>query len=393
MGRYHGSSRRGAEPVRILIAIGVPRQKEAGAAGVVLNHALGLQKLGHSVECWFLEDVLERPPRPQRLESLLFAAAAAKRILRERNRFDVANLHAPWGCVYGIWRKVFHPAGGPPYVMTMQGSEERFVAAMRIEQKKGRALNFAWQNRAWHRLYHQTMYNYSIETADYGMVAAREGCILAEVKHRREPGRMWFVPNGTEERFFLRRGYEEKNPLRLLFVGTWLDRKGIHYLAEAFAQLAARNADLQLTVAGCVLPEEAVRKFFAAQTQGRIHVIPFMRRDDMPKLYAEHDIYFFPSLVEGMPLTLLEAMATGMPVVTTNSSGMADVVEDEVNGLLVPAADTASLVEATERLCGSAQLREKLGLAGQETMRRYTWEKIAQRLEKVLALAVRNASV
>jgi glycosyltransferase involved in cell wall biosynthesis len=94
-----------------------------------------------------------------------------------------------------------------------------------------------------------------------------------------------------------------------------------------------------------------------------------------------------------MPLTLLEAMATGMPVVTTNSSGMADVVEDEVNGLLVPAADTASLVEATERLCGSAELRERLGLAGQETMRRYTWEKIAQRLEKVLALAVRNASV
>ncbi len=379
--------------MRILIAIGVPRQKEAGAAGVVLNHALGLQKLGHSVECWFLEDVLKRPPRPQRLESLLFAAAAAKRILRERNKHDVVNLHAPWGCVYGFWRRLFHPAGSPPYVMTMQGSEERFVTAMSIEYKKGRASNFARRNRAWHRLYHQTMYNYSIETADYGMVAAREGCILAEVRHRIEPGRIWFVPNGTEERFFLRRGYEEKKPLRLLFVGTWLDRKGIYYLAEAFAQLAARNPDLQLTVAGCWLPEEAVRKFFPAQTRSRIRVTSFVRRYDMPELYAEHDIFLFPSLVEGMPLTLLEAMATGMPVVTTNSSGMADVVEDEVNGLLVPAADTASLVEATGRLCGSAELREKLGLAGQETMRRYTWEKIAQRLEKVLALAVRNASV
>jgi glycosyltransferase involved in cell wall biosynthesis len=379
--------------MKILIAIGVPRQKEAGAAGVVLNHALELQKLGHSVECWFLDDVLKRPRRPQRLESLLFAAAAAKRILRERNRFDVVNLHAPWGCVYGIWRRLFHLEGSPPYVMTMQGSEERFVTAMRIEHRKGRASNFAWLNRAWHRLYHQTMYNYSIETADYGMVAAREGCILAEVKHQRESGRIWFVPNGTEERFFLRRSYEGKKPLRLLFVGTWLYRKGIHYLAEAFAQLAARNADLQLTVAGCVLPEEAVRKFFPAQMQSRIQVIPFVRRDDMPELYAEHDIYFFPSLVEGMPLTLLEAMATGMPVVTTNSSGMADVVEDEVNGLLVPAADTASLVEATDRLCSSVELREKLGSVGQETMRRYTWEKIARRLEKVLALAVRNASV
>ena len=197
--------------MRILIAIGVPRQKEAGAAGVVLNHALGLQQLGHSVECWFLEDILQRPRRPQRLESLLFAAAAAKRILRERNRFDVVNLHAPWGCVYGIWRKLFHPAGSPPYVMTMQGSEERFVTAMRIEHRKGRASNFAWQNRAWHRLYHQTMYNYSIETADYGMVAAREGCILAEVKHQRESGRIWFVPNGTEELFFCTAAMKKKS--------------------------------------------------------------------------------------------------------------------------------------------------------------------------------------
>src|SRR5260370_30684462 len=127
--------------------MGVPGEKEAGAAEVVLNPTLGLQKRGLWGKCCFLEDVLKRPPRPQRLESLLFAAAAAKRILRERNRFDVANLHAPWGCVYGIWRKLFRPAGSPPYVMTIQGSEQRFVTAMRIEHRKCRASNFAWLNR------------------------------------------------------------------------------------------------------------------------------------------------------------------------------------------------------------------------------------------------------
>src|SRR5260370_5761412 len=276
--------------------------------------------------------------------------------------------------------------------MTMRGSEERLVTAMRSENRKARASIFAWLNGAWHRLYHQTMYNYSIETADYGMVAAREGCILAEVKHQRESGRIWFVPNGTEERFFLRRSYEEKKPLRLLFVGTWLDRKGIHYLAEAFAQLAARNADLQLTVAGCVLPEEAVRKFFPAQMQSRIQVIPFVRRDDMPELYAEHDIFLFPSLVEGMPLTLLEAMATGMPVVTTNSSGMADVVEDGVNGLLVAAADSARVGEATGRFGSSVELRGKIGSAGQENNRPYTLGKNSPTFGEGLGFGVPNSS-
>ncbi len=110
----------------------------------------------------------------------------------------------------------------------------------------------------------------------------------------------------------------------------------------------------------------------------------------MPALYADHDIFVFPSLVEGMPLTLLEAMATGMPVVTTNSCGMADVVEDGANGLLVEPANSEALVAATERLCRSVELRERLGLAGQETMRDYTWQRVTQRLEKVLALAAQN---
>ena len=90
-----------------------------------------------------------------------------------------------------------------------------------------------------------------------------------------------------------------------------------------------------------------------------------------------------------MPLTLLEAMATGMPVVTTNTCGMADLVEHEVNGLLVPAADAEKLAEGIERLCQSIDLRKRLGLAGQETMRRYTWEQVTKQLENVFALALR----
>jgi glycosyltransferase involved in cell wall biosynthesis len=77
-------------------------------------------------------------------------------------------------------------------------------------------------------------------------------------------------------------------------------------------------------------------------------------------------------------------------VVTTNTCGMADVVEDEFNGLLVPAADAEQLADGVERLCESTDLRKRLGLAGQETMRRYTWNRVAAKLEDVFALAVRN---
>ena len=376
--------------MRILIAIGVPRKEEAGAAGVVLNHARELAKRGHRVDCWFLGDVLAKPARSRRFEALIFAVSLAKRILRERTKYDVVNIHAPWGCAYGVARKFFRPTGAPPYVFTMQGSEEQFVRAMREEDRKGRASNFGWKNRAWHRVYHQTMYNYSIETADLGVVANREGQIAAERKRGRKLGRTSFVPNGTEERFLIPREFPDRADLGLLYVGTWLDRKGVFYLAEGFRLLVKRVPAVSLTIAGSMGSEDAIRMFFAPEVRDKVFVIPFVTRAEMPGLYAKHDIFVFPSLVEGMPLTLLEAMATAMPVVTTNVCGMADVVEDGVNGLLIPPADAESLSAVVERLCSSVDLRKQLGRNAQETMRHFTWEQAAQKLEEVLVLATRN---
>jgi glycosyltransferase involved in cell wall biosynthesis len=378
--------------LRILIAIGVSRQKEAGAAGVVSNHAAELAKRGHAVDCWFLEDVLESPAKPKRFEALIFARAIARRIRHEAGKYDVVNLHAPWGCVYGVWRRKSGKAGTPPYVMTMQGSEERYVRAMRLEERKGRAWNFGWKNRLWHRIYHQTMYDYSIKTAAFGVVANREAWICAELRYKREPGRISYVPNGAEERFFIPREFPEKTGCDLLFVGTWLDRKGVYYLAEAFGIAAKKIPGMRLTVAGSSVAAEKVKEMFAQELRARVSVLPFVKREDILAVYAVHDVFVFPSLVEGMPLTLLEAMATGMPVVTTNTCGMADVVEDNFNGLLVPAADAEKLAEGIERLCHSRDLRKRLGQAGQETMRRYTWEKSTGQLEAIFEDAIASES-
>lgn len=358
---------------------------------MVLNHARELEKRGHHVECWFLEDILELPARPQRFEALLFAMGVAKRIRQAQKQFDVVNLHAPWACVYGMWRRTFGSPGAPPYVMTMQGSEERYVQTMRLEDRKGRAWNFNWKNRLWHRIYHQRMYDYSIRTANYGVVANREAWICAELKYKRAPGLIWYVPNGVEERFLVPREFPERERCDLLYVGTWLDRKGVYYLARAFDLAARKLPGIRLTVAGCSVPAEKVKEMFSVQIRDQVRVIPFVKREDILEVYVAHDIFVFPSLVEGMPLTLLEAMATGMPVVTTNTSGMADVVEDEINGLLVPSADYEKLAGGIGRLCQSTDLRKRIGLAGQETVRHYTWERVARKLEDVFMLATQNS--
>ena len=376
--------------MKILIAIGVLRQQEAGAAGVVFNHARELEKRGHSVDCWFLDDVLPNVNGSGRFDALVFAHRVANKIMQDRRKYDVVNLHAPWGCVYGLRRKFLRPQGAPPYVFTMQGSEERAVFVMSREHRLGRAQNSAWKNRAWHRVYHQKMYDYSIRTADYGAVANREAWAMAQITHGRDPGGVWYIPNGTEECFFVPRNYDRPGPPRLLFVGSWIGRKGIHYLTEAFALLCRDLPEATLSVAGCIAPEEVVKSSFTADVRDRVHVIPFVKRPDMPALYAAHDVFVFPSLVEGMPLTLLEAMATGMAVVTSESPGMVEVVEDEFNGLLVQPADAQGLASAAGRLCCSADLRRQFGEQAQQTARRYTWAIVTQKLEKVLLLAARR---
>jgi glycosyltransferase involved in cell wall biosynthesis len=274
-------------------------------------------------------------------------------------------------------------------VITLQGSEERYVLMMRLEHRKGRASNFALQNRIWHRLYHQTMYDSSISRADFGAVANREGWIMSELKYGHPPGHIWYVPNRTSPEFFQPRSFTDGLDTRLLYVGTWLDRKGIYYLVDCFAELARLVPELQLTVAGCISSEDQIKKDFPADLRERVGVLPFVPRDAMPEIYAQHDIFVSPSLMEGMSLTLLEAMASAMPVVTTDTCGMADIVEHEFNGLLVAPADSVALSSAVLRLCKDPYLRQALGSAAQETARRYTWQAVVGQLEHVLALAVR----
>lgn len=377
--------------MRILIACGASRRREGGVAGVVLNLSAALRALGHSVDAWFYEDLLPRRRLPRRFETVELAFAIARKIRERRADYDVVNVHAPYGFVYGASRRFRGAAAGPPYVMTMHGLEERRIHAMSREARKGRAWHFRRKNRLWHRVYHMPTYRYSILTADSSITLNREAWICLQMKYRRDAGRAWCIPNGVGTCYFLAREYAASPALRLLYVGTWIDHKGVYYLRDGFAALAGHRPELRLTIAGCLVDSESVKRFFPEGVRDRVDVVPFVPAEQMPALYARHDIFVFPSLVEGMPLVLLEAMATAMPVVTTDTCGMADVLEDGYNGLLVKPADSEGFAAAVLRLIESRELRAQLGRAAQETMRRYRWDTIARRVERVFALAATNA--
>jgi glycosyltransferase involved in cell wall biosynthesis len=374
--------------MRIVIAAQSSSQPEGGVANVVHNTAESLRRRGHEVTCLFKEDVLSSSRVIPRFESAYFAFRLAKILSQRKRDFDVVLIHAPSGFIYGLFRRFRQTSELPPYVMMLHGIEERRIHTMGREAKKGRAWHFHWKNRMWQKMYHMPLYRWSIQTADYAVVINWETWTMLQLKYDREIGTVWYVPNGVEDHYFVQREYPHGDALRLLFVGSWLDHKGVYYLRDCFEELVKRIPQVRLTIAGCSANADTVKQFFPPSVRDRLDILSFVSRKDMPALYTRHDIFAFPSLFEGLPIVLLEAMATGMPVVTTETCGMKDFIENDHNGLLVKPADTGAFVAATEKLIHSADLRSRLGRAAQETMKRHTWERAALQLEEIFAQAV-----
>lgn len=153
------------------------------------------------------------------------------------------------------------------------------------------------------------------------------------------------------------------NTLLIGTVGRLHPQKGLSYLLEAVAQLKARlSVDFRLVVVG----DGQLR--INLITQSRIldiadRTIFAGARTDVPDILAELDLFAFPSLWEGLPLALLEAMAAGLPVVATAVGGTPEVVLDGQTGILVPPGNPQALAVALERLMMDPALRLKMGQA------------------------------
>jgi len=371
------------QPLRILMSACVPRRREGGVAAIIYNLGCELEKRGHSLTYIFQEDLFGQDTVSARFNALVFAHRLNLYIARNREKFSIVNLHAPAGFFYGIHRRWFGSRNDPPYVMTLHGLEERRVHVMSREARKARTWNFNLRNRLWHRFYTFPLYRRCIRTADGAHTYSRDVWNLLQLKYDLDSDRTAFIPSGIEPRFFLPRRYDSIGPLKLLYAGTWLDQRGIFYLRDALERLAQQLPGLTMTFAGGGCPPEMIKEFFGPKLASLVVVQPVIPSGQMQELFAAHDIFLFPSLVEGLPSVILEAMASGLPVVTTETCGMPDVVEDGFNGLLVLPADSRAIEEAVLRLAASSDLRKSLGPAAQQSMKRYTWERAAGMLENL----------
>jgi glycosyltransferase involved in cell wall biosynthesis len=166
------------------------------------------------------------------------------------------------------------------------------------------------------------------------------------------------------------------DPVRLLYLGGFEDpAKGGAVMAEALGGLPSLDVDVVL--AGPGEPPPAVT---AATSGGRARWLGWLDEPAKHAAYGQADIVVFPSITEGLPVALLEAMAYGRAIVASRAGGMPEVLTDAQDALLVPVGDVAALVDAITRLAADGTLRGRLGDAARSRARRLNDDEVTGRL-------------
>jgi len=193
-------------------------------------------------------------------------------------------------------------------------------------------------------------------------------CLEAAVAVGCPPDRLRLVPYGIDASWLELPVAPE--PGRLLMVGQVGLRKGSADLAAACRLLHCRGVAYRCRVAGPLLADPA-----CPELQGPIYLGP-VPRSQVCHEFARADVFVLPSLAEGMALAALEAMACGIPVVTTAAAG--SPVRQGIEGFLVPERDPQALADRVQQLLDDRALRSRLGAAARQRAAEFTWERYGE---------------
>ena len=310
-----------------------------------------------------LQVLRRRVDRSSPLEMASFTANACIPLLDTVRRFKPDILHVYFGIPTGPLGLLARRLFGTPYLLSLRGGDvpgflpETLGAMHRATAPLNR--------RVW-------------EGASV-LVANSAG--LRDLASEQMGLPVELVPNGVDLDAFspaptALEGEERqgRRPLRALFVGRLVEQKGVRYLLEAMEGLP-----LEATIAGAGPEEDALRRMAASLgIQERVRFCGWVGRDALPGVYREADVFVFPSFEEGMPNVVLEAMASGLPVVATDIYGHRELVTDGENGFLVPVADPSALKRAFTALCRDPALRSRMGSGSRQRAREFSWASSAR---------------
>jgi len=198
-----------------------------------------------------------------------------------------------------------------------------------------------------------------------------------------DPDRIFMLPYGVDLTMFTPSASKPGPPFKILFAGHIGIRKGVYYLLEAVRKAAI--PDIQVVLLGKIEGDGKWLEKYQDLFVHRRH----LPHQEIPAVFSDADIYVFPSLHEGSTVSIYEAMASGLPVVTTPNAG--SVVRDGTDGFIVPIRDIDALCDRIKRLYQDTALRESMGQSAAVHANQYSWDAYSQRIGKILGTLLTNS--
>ena len=234
--------------------------------------------------------------------------------------------------------------------------------------------------------YKQRVLGHTLRAAAKVIALSEDQAAFIERTYRVDPGAIAVLPNGVGPEFTPAPASGDgggdwdrdgARPLRVLYVGRLSQQKALPRLVQA---LAAMRQPAQAVLVGEGDARSTIEEMLHEYSLTNVSLAGARRGTDLVDSYRWADVLVLPSDKEGMPLVVLEAMASGLPVVATDVVGTRELLGDA--GVLVP-PDPDAIAQALDRVAGDAPLRAELSARGLAAARHYTWERLAHCLESL----------
>jgi glycosyltransferase involved in cell wall biosynthesis len=189
------------------------------------------------------------------------------------------------------------------------------------------------------------------------------------------------IPYGVHADLFQYGQPTTDGPLKVLYVGQKVARKGLRMLLRVWQQLQPANA--QLILAGGHIRDESVLKGF----DGLYTETPRIGNADLIRLFQQADIFVLPSIAEGFGHVYLEALACGVPIICTDNTGGADIIQHGESGWVIPAGDAAALADCLSWALAHRRHLRGMREAARAVAEQYSWSRFREGIRQVLSHA------
>ncbi|HKY23476.1 MAG TPA: glycosyltransferase family 4 protein [Vicinamibacterales bacterium] len=338
-----------------------------------------LEAHGHEVTLWFGQDVLGTRPSSFSVV-FMYPVSLAMAIFRRRTDFDVVVVHEPGGLWYSLGRRLTRSL--PPIVAMCHNVESKWFHQWVRFSKRGHARIPFW-SRIKSPLCRTWQSDGTIRWADHVVcLSSEDQAYITQVLGRRAED-VTRTANGVASDDFVASG--SRHQFSVLFVGGWLDVKGAGVLPAVFRRLRERLPEARLTIAGAGAPIAAITSKFASDDRPYVRVLDqHLDAAGLRNLYRSHVAFLMPSLSEGSPLSLLEAMAGGCVAVAAATGGIPDIIRggrEGIDGLLFQPASAREAADRLVTVLTDSGRAEALSRAAVARARSFTWAATARAIE------------